>query len=254
MLPTAVEVSDQQIHFSFFGNTAQKSEMLAVRRKAGAGVDIANQLLRRSAQNRNPEQETEQRIILAGTCVIHIVAVRRKCQPIELAHIRRNDLNVAARSYLTHHQALFFAISQNVNDVLAVRRDGNTGSLAAPREPSDFHVLKVQGCLAFAECEISDNRANCEYQHGGGNTQEKAFAAFLPDSNSGGTRPLAADPTAAEGAPEDAEGIAEAEEGTDATRSDNADGAAFSRSDRGTRPELVSRCSRFRSVYMSDAC
>jgi len=39
MLLTAVELSDQQIHFSFFGNTAQKSKTLAVRRKAGAGVE-----------------------------------------------------------------------------------------------------------------------------------------------------------------------------------------------------------------------
>ena len=173
-----IGVRYKETNLSLVRIAAKESEAFTVGSKAGRGVDVPNNLHRRSAKNGDLKERTKERIFLAGNVVVDVVAIGRKRQAVKDDDIGRKDLDVAAGGNLANHEALPFAFEQNVHDILAVGRNGDTGSLAASREPADFHVLKVERRFAVGKFEI-DEQASGDDESCDDKANNKEFVVFM---------------------------------------------------------------------------
>ena len=66
-------------------------------------------------------------------------------------------MHVAAGGDLADHEALHFALAQDVHDVLAGGRDGHAGCFASFGELYDAHVLRVEGVFVAVGFEEDDS-------------------------------------------------------------------------------------------------
>src|SRR5580693_3029158 len=115
LLSRAVRIRDQQIEDTFVWNSPDEGELLAVRREGDGGVYIAQYLLRVAPEHGHFVERTEELILFGGFAVIDVVAVGRKSEAVEDADGGRKNLHVAAGSNLADHEALHFAVAQDVH-------------------------------------------------------------------------------------------------------------------------------------------
>src|SRR5271156_5991724 len=119
----AVRTGEQQFESALVWNSADVGELFAVRREADAGVYIAHELLRIAAEHGHFVERAEELIFFRGFGEINVIAVGGKGEAVKDADGGREDLHVAAGGHLANHEALHFAIAQDVHDVLTVRRN-----------------------------------------------------------------------------------------------------------------------------------
>ena len=124
---------------------ADKGELFSVGRESDVGIDIGDQLLGSSAQHGGAIKIFELLARRLATHEVEIIAVRGKRQAEVVHRSRGDDLGVAIGGEIAQPEALLAAVTDYVEDVFAVGRDGGARGLAGFGDFADGDALEGRG-------------------------------------------------------------------------------------------------------------
>ena len=150
-LSAAIRLRDPDFNHTAVGNAALEDQLLAVGREVDGGIDVANQLSRRTSEHGHLVEIAEVLGALVRADEINVVAVGRETDSRDLDDIGGEHLHVALGGNVAHPQALLLSVPHGVDDVAAVGRDRHLVGFAIFRQLGDLHVLQIEAARTIEQ-------------------------------------------------------------------------------------------------------
>jgi len=138
----AVQIRVSKRYLPTSGSLRERRPCDGRRVRSDAGIDVADNHLRRASQHRSAVEIPLTLRADAGFSEVNVIPIRRKGQGSVHSRRRWNDLRVAARRHVAQPQALHAIVVLHVQNVFAVWRNRSFLRLARVRHLRDGEILK----------------------------------------------------------------------------------------------------------------